>query len=296
MASHTYPWKHGHVHYAKRGLGDPLVLIHNLYPGADHQEYAHNLAELGRHFTVYAPDLLGFGQSDAPRIKYTADTYVELIRDFLRDVVAEPAAVVSAGLPCAYVSEVAAADPALISKLIFICPRSEPTGLDTPRWFAPLKRLFLTTPPLGSGLYDTMAGDADVATFLRGCFDQSKHVTPELIARLTENARRPGTIHAFASLLTGYLDRSLLASLPQVHAPLLLIWGRHARPAPVEHGVRLVAVARHSRLRVIERAGAWPHHEQSAQANRLITDFLNDALPGADDVPPSPSPSSAQVS
>ena len=90
MASNYYTWHHGRVHYQKRGLGDPLVLVHNVYPGASHEEYAHNIAELARHFTVYAMDLLGFGGSDAPRMKYTANTYTELVFDFLREEVGRP--------------------------------------------------------------------------------------------------------------------------------------------------------------------------------------------------------------
>src|SRR4051812_10485876 len=108
MASHYYSWHHGNVHYQKRGMGDPLLLVHNVYPGASREEYWRNLDELARHFTVYAIDLLGFGESDAPRLKFTSNTYVELIFDFLREEVAEPAHCVSAGLSSAYVTEVAA--------------------------------------------------------------------------------------------------------------------------------------------------------------------------------------------
>src|SRR5204862_7525219 len=120
----------------------------------------------------------------------------------------------------------------------------------------------------------------DIAAFLHGCFFHSELVTPELIERLPDSARRPGTIHPYASLLTGCLDRNLLASLPRVETPLLLVWGRQAKPTPVEHSVRLVAVARNSRLQVIENSGAWPHHEQSATVNRLIEEFIkSEAVP-----------------
>jgi pimeloyl-ACP methyl ester carboxylesterase len=288
MASHYYAWHHGNIHYVKKGMGDPVLLIHNIYPGADHHEFEHNINELARHFTVYAIDLLGFGQSDAPRLKYTADLYVELIFDFLREEVGHPAAVISAGLSCAYVTEVAAWRPNLFSRLVFICPRSEPTGLDSPRWFAPVRRFFLTTPPLGSGFYETMAGDAELSIFLRNCFYRSKHVTPELVERLRENSRRPGTIHPYASLVTGYLDKNLLAILPRVQTSILLVWGRHAQPTPVEHSVRLLAIARHSRLEVIEHAGAWPHYEQSAVVNKLLEDYLQGDLPQDPAEPPQP--------
>jgi pimeloyl-ACP methyl ester carboxylesterase len=275
MASHYYPWQHGNVHYVKKGMGDPIVLIHNIYPGADYQEFEHNLDQLARQNTVYAIDLLGFGQSDAPRLKYTADTFIELISDFLADEIKRPAVVMCSGLSCAYVSEIASKRPELFTNLIFVCPRSEPTGLDSPRWFAPLRHFFLSTPPLGSGYYQTMAGDAELTTFLRHCFYSPKHVTGELVQRLKENANRSGSIHPYASLVTGYLDKHLLASLPKVETPILLVWGRHARPTPVEHGVRVLAVARNVRLEIIESAGAWPHYEQSALVNKLIVEYLS---------------------
>lgn len=273
MATRYYKWHHGQIHYEKRGMGDPLVLLHNIYPGASYEEYEHNIPELSRHFTVYAPDLLGFGASDAPRMKYTAQTYIELIFDFLREVVGQPAVVVSAGLTSAYVTEVAAWRANLFLKLVYICPRSEPTGLDSPRWFAPIRHFFMSTPALGSGFYETMAGEAELGRYLRDCFFNARGVTREKIQRLVENAREPGSIHAYASLITGYLDWSLLSSLSRVETPILLIWGRQAKPTPVEHSVRLVALARNCKLEVIENAGAWVHDEQSAKVNRLIVEY-----------------------
>jgi pimeloyl-ACP methyl ester carboxylesterase len=59
-----------------------------------------------------------------------------------------------------------------------------------------------------------------------------------------------------------------------VQAPILLVWGRHAKPTPVEHSVRLLAMAQNSRLEIVEKAGAWPHYEQSAIVNELIEEFL----------------------
>jgi pimeloyl-ACP methyl ester carboxylesterase len=274
MASHYYSWHHGEIHYQRRGLGDPLLLVHNIYPGADYREYERNIDELARHFTVYAIDLLGFGESDTPRIKYTAKTYVELIFDFLREEVEEAAHVVASGLSCAYVTEVAAWRSNLFRKLVFLCPRSEPTGLDVPRWIAPLQHLMLSTPTVASGYYETMTGRHEMAEYLSNAFFNPKNVTQDAVERLHENARHKGAIHPFASLITGYLDCHLLASLPKVPNPMLLIWGRQARPTPVEHSVRLLAVAQHSRLEVVENAGAWVHAEQSAAVNRLIVQYL----------------------
>lgn len=281
MASRYYSWHHGAVHYTRRGMGDPLVLVHNVYPGASREEYHRNLDELARHFTVYALDLLGFGESDAPRLKYTANTYTELIFDFLREEVARPAHVVSSGLTCAYVSEVAAWRSNLFDKLVFLCPRSEPTGLDIPRWVAPIRHFMLSTPAVATGYYDAVTGRHELSQYLLNSFHNPKCVTPALVDRLYGNARKPGAMYPYASLLTGYLDCHLLSSLPKVENPILLVWGRQARPTPVEHSVRLIALARRSHLEVVENAGAWVHDEQSAAVNRLIVQYLHDELPTA---------------
>ncbi len=279
MASKFYSWHHNSaIHYHRRGMGDPLLLIHNIYPGASYEEFERNIDELSRHFTVFAIDLIGFGQSSAPRIKYRAKDYVELIFDFLREEIGGPAHVMAAGLSCSYVTEVAAWRANLFKKLVFICPRSEPTGMDAPRWLAPMRRFLLATPPMGGGFYQTMAGEGEIALFLATCFHNPKNITAARVRRLVGNAALPGSIGPYASLITGYLDHDLLASLPRVNAPVLLVWGRQAKPTPVEHSVRLAAVAQRCRLEVIESAGSWVHAEQSARVNAIVVDYLEDRL------------------
>jgi pimeloyl-ACP methyl ester carboxylesterase len=277
MSGRYYEHRTGQMHYVRRGLGDPLLLVHNLYPGASYEEYEHNIDALARQFTVYAIDLLGFGLSEAPPIKYTQRTYITLIHDFLRDVVHEPAGVVSAGLSCAYAAEAAVRNPSLVRSMVLICPRSEPVGLDAPRWVAPLRRMFLSNSIFGSGFYETMAGRAELAAYLNNCFHDRRNVTQELIDRLHVHAHRPGSMGPYASLITGYLDSSILKVIPHTMTPTLLIWGRQARPTPVEHSVRLTALLRVGRLEVVENAGAWVHYEQSRIVNNLITSFCSTA-------------------
>lgn len=181
--------------------------------------------------------------------------------------------VVAAGLSCAYVSQAASEDVCLFGYIVFICPRSEPTGLDLPRWAVPIRHFSLATRGLGSGFYETVTSSYSLSQYLLGCFHNPKAVTKPLVELVRANARREGSMYAYAGLLVGYLDWPLLKSLPKVASRILLIWGRQARPTPVEHSVRLVAMARRCNLRVIEEAGAWVHDEQSAQVNRLIEQF-----------------------
>lgn len=278
MASNYFAWRRNHIHYHKRGMGDPLLLVHNIYPGAGHEEFEHNIDALAKKHTVYAIDLLGFGDSDAPRRKYSARLYIDLLQDFCRQVIGQRTHVMSAGLSCAYLVQAAAEDVVLFDRMIFVCPRSEPTGLDIPRWAAAVRHFLLTSPTLGEGSYDALTSDYELTQYLKTCFHNPKLITPHLLEQLRYNAHRPGSVHAYAGLTVGYLDWPLLKSLPKVIHPILLIWGRQARPTPVEHSVRLVALARHCNLRIIEESGAWAHYEQSAQVNRLAEEFLAGVL------------------
>lgn len=273
MASHCFNWQDNEICYARRGMGDPLLLVHNLYPGASHEEFTHNIDALARHFTVYAIDLLGFGESSAPRIKYTADLYAELLRDFITTEIARPVSVMATGLSCAYVNQVAVWRPEMINRLVYVCPRSEPVGLEIPRWLAPLQRLMLSS-SLGSSVYEVQAGPYELTSYLKTCFHDPRHITRDMVERLHEQANKPGSAYAIASLSTGFLDTSILKTLPLVRSPILLLWGEHARPTPVEHSVRLRAVAKYCHLQVLDDAGAWPHWEQSAKVNRLVEQFL----------------------
>ncbi len=278
MSSRYFSWRNREVHYIRRGMGDPLLLIHNLYPGASTDEFEHNVAELSRNFTVYAIDLLGFGQSEAPWMKYTANLYTSLICDFLKEEIGRPAHVMVSGMSCAYVSEIAAWRPELVNRLIFVCPRSDPVGFDTPRWMAPVHRLLMAS-PLGSGMYNTISCEYELTTFLENCFFNRREVTAEKVRKLHENAMLRGSMYPYASLITGFLDSNLFKSLPYVAAPILLLWGRQARPTPVEHSVRLSSIAKRCTLHVVENAGAWVHNEKSAHVNRMVEHFLTDQLP-----------------
>jgi alpha-beta hydrolase superfamily lysophospholipase len=90
----TFQWKHGQVFYRHAGAEDapPVLFVHGIGAGARAFMWRRNFLPLARDFRVYAIDLLGFGYSDKPAANapYSADLYVELISDFLREVVGRP--------------------------------------------------------------------------------------------------------------------------------------------------------------------------------------------------------------
>jgi len=67
-----------HLHYVQAGNGTPLLLIHG-YP-LDHTLWQPQVDGLANAARVIAPDLRGFGQSDAPGGVCTMETYTDDLR------------------------------------------------------------------------------------------------------------------------------------------------------------------------------------------------------------------------
>ncbi|WP_052890545.1 alpha/beta fold hydrolase [Thermogemmatispora carboxidivorans] len=122
-----YRWRHGYIFYKLVGpeQGPPLALWHAPGLAASAYELRELVTLLGERYRVYAPDLLGFGLSDRPALPYSGPLYVELLSDFLREVVGQPALLVAQGTSCQYALEVARRSPELCRGLVLLWPEHE---------------------------------------------------------------------------------------------------------------------------------------------------------------------------
>lgn len=88
-----YHWKHGDIFYHVYGEkgNPPLLLIHDLTVGSSSYEWHHLARQLTDTYRIYTIDLVGCGKSDKPGITYTNYFYVQMITDFVTEVmVKEP--------------------------------------------------------------------------------------------------------------------------------------------------------------------------------------------------------------
>src|SRR5215213_11699386 len=74
-----FHWRGHRIAFTKRGAGPPLLLVHGIYATASSFEWRFNVDELAREHTVYTIDLLGFGRSDRPAVRYSARLYLALL-------------------------------------------------------------------------------------------------------------------------------------------------------------------------------------------------------------------------
>lgn len=71
------------THYIVGGEGSPLVLVHGGGGAGAKSDWERNLHTLARRHRVYAPDMIGFGRTDKPRITYTVRTFIQFFDDFM---------------------------------------------------------------------------------------------------------------------------------------------------------------------------------------------------------------------
>ena len=77
--------------YTEVGKKGPAVLLVHGF-GAFSGHYRDNISSIADHGNrVWAITLLGFGRSEKPNVSYSELLWAELLRDFIVDVIGEPA-------------------------------------------------------------------------------------------------------------------------------------------------------------------------------------------------------------
>jgi pimeloyl-ACP methyl ester carboxylesterase len=287
--AHFFGWKHGRVFYKASGAensGRPLVFIHGVGAGSSSFMWRKNFDELAKDFRVYALDLLGFGFSDKPAgASYSADLYVELITDFIREVSGYPANVIASSLGAAYAIRVADEHPELIDSMIL----NGPTGSDTlnrrPGMAGAAFYGLLQSPVLGTSFYNVMASERSIRDYAReNLFYDHRRVTDRLVSNLYATSHQPGAQHAIAAFLSGYLNTDTRSPFSRLSQRIILVWGKQDSTTPIDKGVSLQELNSRAKLEVFDYCRMMPEQEQPEKFNGLVRDtFLARSAAAASD-------------
>ena len=161
-SGYYYNWKHGSIYYTKQGHGDPLLLIHDLYPSSSSAEWNEVIEELSQSHTVYAIDLPGCGRSTKPHITYVNYFFTQLLSDFVTDVIQEPTAVTATGISASFATMAAHLYPDNFTKLTFINPQSPSQLATIPANTAKFTKSIMDCPILGTFLYYIFCSENEI--------------------------------------------------------------------------------------------------------------------------------------
>ena len=108
------------VFYEDAGAGDPpIVLVHGI---GNHTHFAAQVDHFSRSHRVVAPDLPGFGRSDAPEREYGIAAFADTIARLCDELDLDGPVVVGHSMAGAVALEVAAARPDLPSAIVLLDP------------------------------------------------------------------------------------------------------------------------------------------------------------------------------
>ena len=126
------PVPEGRIHFVKTGKGSPLVLFHPL--GNSTWVWESVMEPLGQHFTTYAFDMMGHGQSDKPNRDFAMSDFAQAVDHAMQVLNIHRAHIVGNSVGAVLATEVAASFPDRVDRLVLVGapvgdPRNAPERL-----------------------------------------------------------------------------------------------------------------------------------------------------------------------
>jgi pimeloyl-ACP methyl ester carboxylesterase len=271
-----YPWKEGDMYYQVKGARNakPLLLIHSFGPGASSYEWRKNVDALAEQFRVYAVDLMGFGLSDHPLIDYTAETFADLIGDFIKEVIGKPTVVVAHGMPCAYVIANAFRRPQLFERLVLVAPPPIILQEVVPGPGNTLWKTILRLPIVGQFIYNLLTTRQAIwGYYERQGYHNPNLIRDELVEYMYTSAHQPNSRYPMASFLSNYLTLDVHEPLNRLQMPTILVWGREGLTSPTEVTEAFKRVNPRVEIRLLDKSSFEAQDEQATNFNNLIKEF-----------------------
>ena len=223
-----YSFKYGKVFYKVSGEGKPILLIHDINESSSSMEWCHLEKELSKTNKVYTIDLLGCGRSDKPKLNYNSFLYVQLINDFIRDIIGEPTDIIATGKSVSPVIMSTKLREEAVDRIILINPADLVELGDIADRFAKLKKTVITCPIIGTFIYHMLhTSDSIFNTFINDYYSDSNADFSEVCDYYYESAHKDksGSKYLYASLQGGSLNMNVNHGLKVLDKDIIIISG-----------------------------------------------------------------------
>lgn len=284
----AWMWRGRRIAFTKRGTGPAILLLHGIHAAAWSYEFRSNVDALARDHTVYTIDLLGFGRSERPAVKYSARLYITLISDFVAQVIGEPCVLVASSLSAAYAIILAARDPHRFPALALIAPTGLTRLTNAPGVRGDASRMAMDSPVVGSAAFNALVSRRGLRHFLEQVYASNGLVTEALIDVYYATAHQRGARHAPAAFISGHLNIDVRSALRRLRQPALLFWGEEAQIAPVEEIRGFRSLKPDFDVHILSPAGDLPHDERADEFNVILSTWLNRRLLNSVPTPATP--------
>lgn len=272
-----YDWKNGRIYYTKRGTGSPVLLIHDLDPISSSYEWCRLAKKLEKTHTVYTLDLLGCGRSEKPFLTYTNYLYVQLVTDFIKNIIKEKPDVITTNTSISFVVLAQNMNQNLMNKIVAINPPSVGSFNQAPDKYATIKKTLLETPIVGTFTYNVMTHEKSISNTLKNTyFCKPQLVSSKMLDAYYESAHMDKSHgkYLMASIQGHYTDNAISHAVKKISVPLFVIESRNIKDfmsvtdsyAKLNHNVE---------VSYISNTGLTPQLEAPEKLLHMITSFLD---------------------
>lgn len=224
-----YHWRFGDISYSVTGEGKPVLLVHNLKEDSSSIEWSEIIPKLSKTNTVYAIDLLGCGLSERPDITYTSYMYIQLINDFIRNIIKKKTSVITTGKSASFVLGACSVNEDAYEDLILINPESIRNLHKSPSKRTKTAKLLLKTPVIGTFIYHMQTARNMIEESFEEDYFYDREIIPEALidyyyesAHLTDGNAK----NLYISLIGRYTNANIIRTLKNINKNIHILAGR----------------------------------------------------------------------
>jgi pimeloyl-ACP methyl ester carboxylesterase len=245
------------VRYYTAGQGDPLMVIHG--GGGDARTWLNNIEVLSEKYTVYAPDLPGYGASQPLNGSYYIPELAKFIDGFSDDLGLDRFYLMGHSLGGGIALNYALEFPHKIKKLVLVS--SLCLGKEIALWVR-----LLSIPALLRSIGSiTMAVLKTIKWLVQTFMEQVEFIMP----------LSPASVIIGGSITTLKEQTLVLANrLSEILMPTLLVWGAKDPIVPVRHAYAAAQVIPDCQLKVFMNCGHNVHRDEIREFSHTLAGFL----------------------
>lgn len=277
FATHTVQLNDGELAYVKEGTGKKvLIFVHGLSSNAD--AWYRNIEELKKDYTCYAIDLPGYGKSYKKSENYTPTYFAEVIKEFSEKMKLKKFTLIGHSMGGQASLKFASLYPEKIKSLILVAP----AGIEEFTESESNTMLLVTTK---QGIMNTSDEQID-KNYQINFYKMPKEAAPMIADRKAIKNSSDFEAHADAIVgsVKGMLNDKVIADLPKIKKPVLLLFGkndylipnRYFHPAMTIDDVAEKAKKSlcKSNVVMVDKAGHFLMFEKPSEVNSAIKTFL----------------------
>ena len=239
------------------------------------------LPMLSQRFNCIAVDLPGFG--DSPRLpkSTTINDYADILAKLIEQVSSGPVVLIGHSMGGMTSMTIALRHPVLVERMVLLCPTISGKLSNTINLaYSPVISLDrvglgrLTIALMGTPIIENIVVRITDQLMRPVSFAERTGITERDYLRVREDARRPGQGRVRAECYFAMRNHNLAGRLSKIEPPSLVIWGAEDNTVPLRDAGVVADEWATADLRIIPKAGHWPHFETPDSTRRLIASFL----------------------